>query len=330
MTDRIFVIMQIGAENSLERKRADEIYDYIISPVVTSVGLDPYRADLDLSPGAITPKMLTELLSARAVIADLTGRNPNVFYELGITHSFVRPLISIADSVSSLPFDTKDERIIILGEYSSGGLGYIQVENAKKSLQKSRELVLAEDYSPPSPLLEVAAARSVDALAPDNPLAAEMAQIRGTLEEIHMNLTSRRTGQRFSVAEVGALRHTIDALVMHLSESDLAELIETSSSRDQQTWANKLYDKWLQIKMPPVYNLLQTGRNRGGLSLSELRSAFENAGLTASEARTALRVLSAAGVRLVDEDIEIASSDGRAEEKGEDLLQHPSVSPGIG
>jgi hypothetical protein len=51
--------------------------------------------------------MLAELLTARVVIADLTGRNPNVFYDLGITHSFARPLISIADSAGSLPFDAK-------------------------------------------------------------------------------------------------------------------------------------------------------------------------------------------------------------------------------
>jgi hypothetical protein len=92
MGDRVFVIMQIGAKDSHERKRADEIYNFIISPAVKAAGLEPYRADLDFSPGAITPKMLSELLAARIVIADLTGRNPNVFYELGIAHSFSRAL----------------------------------------------------------------------------------------------------------------------------------------------------------------------------------------------------------------------------------------------
>ena len=112
--ERVFVIQQIGSKDSSERKRADEIYQGIIVPAVNSAGLEAYRADLDLTPGAITAKMLSEFLKARVVIADLTGRNPNVFYELGITHSFARPLISIADSANSLPFDAKDERIIEL------------------------------------------------------------------------------------------------------------------------------------------------------------------------------------------------------------------------
>ena len=152
----------------------------------------PYRADLDLTPGAITPKMLAELLKARVVIADLTGRNPNVFYELGITHSFARPLISIADSARSLPFDAKDERVIELGEYLPTGLGLRQGQRAIASLGESLRIVLADGYTPPTPLRDVAANRSVDDLAPDEPLAAEMAQMRETLEEVRKSTVPRR------------------------------------------------------------------------------------------------------------------------------------------
>jgi hypothetical protein len=61
MDERAFIIQQIGANDSPERRRADEIYEGIIVPAVKDAGLKPYRADLDLSPGAITPKMLAEL-----------------------------------------------------------------------------------------------------------------------------------------------------------------------------------------------------------------------------------------------------------------------------
>lgn len=161
MVEQAFIVMQVGAKDSLERKRADEIYNFVVGPAVKAAGLEPYRADLDPSPGGITPKMLLGLLSARVVIADLTGRNPNVFYELGIAHSFARPLILIADSSSTLPFDAKDERVIDLGEYSASGLTYTQGEQVKASLQESLGIVLADSYSPPSPLHGVAANRSV-------------------------------------------------------------------------------------------------------------------------------------------------------------------------
>jgi hypothetical protein len=245
VVDRAFIVMQIGAKDSPERKRADEIYDFIVVPSVKGAGLEPYRADLDLSPGAITPKMLSELLGARVVIADLTGRNPNVFYELGITHSFARPLISIADSSSSLPFDAKDERVIELGEYSASGLTYAQGEKAKASLQESLRIVLTDDYLPPSPLREVAANRSVDQLAPENPIAAEMAQIRESIEDIRMKVTPRRSViRRDAHADTEALRKVVERNLIYLDDEDFAMLTSPRTSTEQDEWAADLHDNW--------------------------------------------------------------------------------------
>src|SRR5262249_32781303 len=57
-----------------------------------------------------------------------------------------------------------------------------------------------------------------------------------------------------------------------------------------------------------VDDLIQRGRSQGHLSLSDLRTAFERAGLTAAEARSILRELSEAGVRLADEKTETKDS----------------------
>src|ERR1700743_3095732 len=54
-----------------------------------------------------------------------------------------------------------------------------------------------------------------------------------------------------------------------------------------------------------VDDLIQRGRSQGHLSLSDLRTAFEQAGLTPGEARSILRELSEAGVRLADEETEL-------------------------
>ena len=240
MADRAFVIMQVGAKDSPERKRADEIYNFIVVPAVEGIGLEPYRADLDPSPGAITPKFLSELLSARLVIADLTGHNPNVFYELGITHSFGRPLISIADSSNSLPFDAKDERVIELGEYATTGLTYAQGEQAKASLQESLGIVLADDYSPPSPLRELAANRSVDQLAPENPIAAELAQMRETLEDIRKRVMSRSAIPRSTRADITALRTVIEHNLGYLDNEDFTTLVTGGTSLEHDDWVMAL------------------------------------------------------------------------------------------
>jgi hypothetical protein len=245
MTDTAFVVMQVGEKDSLERKRADEIYNFVVAPALVEHDLRPYRADLDLAPGPITPKLLDELLNARLVIADLTGRNPNVFYELGIVHSFARPLISIADSAASLPFDTKDERVIELGEYPPTGLAYSQGEAAKDSLRQSLKIVLVDGYEPPSPLREVAANRSLDQLAPDNPVAAELAQMRETLEEIRRRVQpgelllplSAAAELWSTAAELLAMRNFIETVVGGLyTVEDVANMVQRDTSINHNDW----------------------------------------------------------------------------------------------
>src|SRR6202034_4239285 len=61
-----------------------------------------------------------------------------------------------------------------------------------------------------------------------------------------------------------------------------------------------------------VDDLIQRGRSQGHLSLSDLRTAFEQAGLTPAEARSILRELSEAGVRLANEEPELMAPRGKA------------------
>src|SRR5215467_12981355 len=61
-----------------------------------------------------------------------------------------------------------------------------------------------------------------------------------------------------------------------------------------------------------VDDLIQRGRSQGHLSLSDLRTAFEQAGLTPGEGRSILRELSEAGVRLADEDTEPKAARAKA------------------
>jgi RNA polymerase primary sigma factor len=61
-----------------------------------------------------------------------------------------------------------------------------------------------------------------------------------------------------------------------------------------------------------VDDLIQRGRSQGHLSLSDLRTAFEQAGLTPGEARSILRELSEAGVRLADEETELRAPRAKA------------------
>jgi nucleoside 2-deoxyribosyltransferase len=56
---------------------------------------------------------------ARLIIADMTERNPNVFYELGIAHTLGKPVIMITQSMDYVPFDLKHLRCIVY-DYKPG------------------------------------------------------------------------------------------------------------------------------------------------------------------------------------------------------------------
>jgi RNA polymerase primary sigma factor len=76
--------------------------------------------------------------------------------------------------------------------------------------------------------------------------------------------------------------------------------IATAASADEEASSSRVDD------------LIQRGRSQGHLSLSDLRTAFEQAGLTPAEARSILRELSEAGVRLADEENELRAPRGKA------------------
>jgi nucleoside 2-deoxyribosyltransferase len=53
------------------------------------------------------------LVSARLIIANIDGRNPNVFYELGIAHALDKPVIIISRNIPDIAFDIKGMRMIL-------------------------------------------------------------------------------------------------------------------------------------------------------------------------------------------------------------------------
>ena len=112
MTKRCFVIAPIGQENSEIRARSDQIFSYVIKPSVEQFGYEAIRGDHIPSPGMINSQVIEHLMEDELAIADLTGHNPNVFYELAIRHGSNKPVIHIKDVSESLPFDVVGIRTI--------------------------------------------------------------------------------------------------------------------------------------------------------------------------------------------------------------------------
>jgi len=107
-----FVICPIGNEGSDTRKQSDDVFEFLISPVVKELGYNPITAAQISTPGIVTNQIIEQLVDAELVIADLTGFNPNVMYELAIRHMTKKPCISIIKKGGTLPFDISPDRTI--------------------------------------------------------------------------------------------------------------------------------------------------------------------------------------------------------------------------
>jgi hypothetical protein len=87
------------------------IYQDYVRPAIEGAGLSPLRADEILSNSAVIEDVWKSILSARVIVAELTGHNPNVFYELGIAHTVGREVVPI--SQQSTTFDIGHIRHIL-------------------------------------------------------------------------------------------------------------------------------------------------------------------------------------------------------------------------
>ena len=68
-------------------------------------------------PGDIFSEIIRYIIHSRLIIADLNGKNPNVFYELGIAQAFSKTVILLAHRDSPIPFDISNNRIILYKDY---------------------------------------------------------------------------------------------------------------------------------------------------------------------------------------------------------------------
>lgn len=92
----------------------DAVYRELISPAIGEAGLEPLRADEEMTGGVIHKPMFERLILCEFAVADLTTANANVFYELGVRHA-VRPCSTIllfAAGGTQLPFDVAPLRAI--------------------------------------------------------------------------------------------------------------------------------------------------------------------------------------------------------------------------
>jgi hypothetical protein len=90
----------------------DAYYKQVFEPAIRKAKLAPHRADDLYRPTSIVQDIWEYVEKADVVLADLTGKNPNVMYELGLAHATNTPVVMVVQDLADVPFDLRSMRVI--------------------------------------------------------------------------------------------------------------------------------------------------------------------------------------------------------------------------
>lgn len=94
--DTCFVMMPFG-------QWYDRYYQDIYIPAIRDAGFEPVRADELFSTGSVVEQIWEQIEKSKVLLAELTDKNANVFYELGLAHAARKPVVFTSGRVDDVP-----------------------------------------------------------------------------------------------------------------------------------------------------------------------------------------------------------------------------------
>ena len=107
----VFVLMPFNED-------FDDIYKLGIKEAAKEVGAYAERVDEQIFNEGILERIFNQISKADVIVADMTGRNPNVFYEVGYAHALGKIVLLLTQKADDIPFDLKHKQHIV---YGNGG-----------------------------------------------------------------------------------------------------------------------------------------------------------------------------------------------------------------
>ncbi len=111
-----FVMMPFSDQPGYQPDHFKRVFDYLIKPACENAGYKAKRVDENAKTGIIMIEILDMIVECDLAICDMSSRNPNVFYELGLRQAFDKKCVLIKDNKTEYPFDVNMLRTV---EYDS-------------------------------------------------------------------------------------------------------------------------------------------------------------------------------------------------------------------
>ncbi|WP_274878863.1 hypothetical protein [Vibrio harveyi] len=258
-----FIIMPIADAEGYPKGHFGHVYENIIKPSCEMAGYNAVRADEVKETNLIHLDILKKLIEAPIAICDLSNRNPNVLFELGIRQAFDKPVVLIQEEGTPKIFDIAPLRYL---EYSNE-MKYHDVLSMQNKLKEAIEAtanaendasnvnsivkLLALSNSAQIPDLE----KGKDSLALEV-MHAEMRNIRQMLEVTNLNGRNLSKKGSISTIEFERISNSLDKLIaakrvpvedrmdrLNMLMRDTDELMHTCQSEEEHMHFRRLFER---------------------------------------------------------------------------------------
>lgn len=258
-----FVLMPIADADGYPKGHFGHVYENIIRPSCEMAGYRAMRADEVKETNLIHLDILKKLIEAPIAICDLSNRNPNVLFELGIRQAFDKPVVLIQEKDTPKIFDITPLRYL---EYSKE-MRYHEVLSIQQKLKDSIEATAAAegDATNVNSIVKLLALNS-PAQIPDlengkESLALEVmqAELRNMRQLMELSIYEGRKGSKkgsISAVEYERIANNLDKLIAtkrmpledrvdryQLLMREAEELMHTCNSEDDHMHFRRLVER---------------------------------------------------------------------------------------
>lgn len=222
--EKCFVIMPISDPDGYENGHFKHVYDDLICPACETAGYKPVRADDVLQTNLIHLDVLKNIIETPMAICDLSTRNPNVLFELGLRQAFDKPVVLIQETETPQIFDIaplryteyRKERVYhhVLEDQKSIGDALMATAEAHKKGDGVNSIVKLLSLTSPAALKELRGEESSPLM---QVLMSEMGALRRefrvAFQEIEHNRHYRRAPVISKVSRLKNQLHFVEVLM---------------------------------------------------------------------------------------------------------------------
>lgn len=210
-----FILMPIADQDGYDKGHFMRVYQHLIKPACEKAGFKPVRADDEVKTNYIVIDVIKKIIESDIVICDLSAKNPNVLYELGIRQAFNKKSVLIKDNKTNRIFDIQGLRTIDYDENLRIDEVQKSINSIAKTLKETSESQ-AKDINSLIQLLSIKPAEITSGVE----ISRESQLIMESLHDLGNRLTRIETNNsKTNVAPVEPKGFNINGFIIEIGES---------------------------------------------------------------------------------------------------------------